>query len=136
MFVAGNIIKIGENSNIGRDAYVVGSNVEIDTDIARDLHIGADKINLSGTTIGGDAYIASNEIIFDENTLIKGKLSYPKKAIVKGLSLAHISTIEQTEYEEVDTSNVLLDNIIEFIVSVVTSFITLIIILKLIPFAN
>lgn len=133
MFVAGNNITIGEYAVIGRDVYIMGNTIKINTNVSRDLRIGGESVNLSGITIGGDAYIAAEEIILDENTVITGKLTYPEKAKITGLDSATIGSVETKKYDEAVIEYNFIDSVYDFIVSAVAAFIVIVALFFVIP---
>ena len=101
LFIAGNSINIGSDAKIGRDLFIAGNTIKINANIERDIRVGGTSVDLSGITIGGDAYIDASEIVMDENTTITGKLTYYKDAKVTGLEKAKIGTVETKEFDEV-----------------------------------
>lgn len=133
MFVAGNIINIGTNAIIGRDAYIAGSDIKINSDITRDLRAGGNDIDISDITIGGDAYIASENITMNENTVINGTLTYPEDANVVGLDKATIGSIKTTGSTDVVVEFSIVDIISSFVFSSIAAFITMVLLFTLIP---
>lgn len=136
IFVAGNNITIDPGAELGRDVFIAGSFITVSTNIKRDLRVGGDSVNISGITIDGDAFIDSEKIIMDENTVIKGKLVYLETSNVTGLDKANIGEVSVTK---VDMSNVtysVKDQIISFIRSYLAAVITMILILFALPRAK
>ena len=128
LFVAGNSITINSNAIIGRDAYIAGNTVVIKSNITRDLRAAGTVVDLSGITIGGDVYIDSDEIILDANTVIAGKLSYLKDTSVSGLNNAKVGSVDVRE-NEYDFKT----KAIDFVVSIVSAFVVLVVLFYLIP---
>lgn len=133
LFVAGNSITINSNAIIGRDAYIAGNTVVIKSNIARDLRVAGTVVDLSGITIGGDAYIDSDEIIMDANTVIAGKLSYLKDASVSGLNNAKVGSVEVRENDDLAFEYDFKAKAIDFVVSIVSAFVVLVVLFYLIP---
>ena len=133
MFAAGNMITIGDNANIGRDAFVAGNKVTINSNVGRDLRAGASIINISGITINGDAYLDAEEIIMNEDTVITGKLTYLEDTRVTGLNTATIGSVETTKVPEVTVKYNPIDTVYSFIINVIAAFIVMIVLFYLIP---
>ena len=133
LFVAGNGITIGENATITRDAFVAGNSVTINTNIGRDLRAGASRINISGITINGDAYLDAEEIIMNEDTIINGELTYLEKAKVTGLKEATIGSVETTKLPEVKIEVNPMNNIYNFIFTIVAAYIVMLVLFYLLP---
>ena len=132
-FIAGNSITISNNAVIGRDLYVAGSSIKIDTDIGRDLNAGAIKIDISGITINGDAHLDSDELIMDENTIIIGKLSYLEKTKVTGLDKVKYGSVETRKVKEVDVKVNRMDSIYDFIISLIGAYIVMAVLFYIVP---
>lgn len=133
LFVAGNNIIIESGSNIGRDVYIAGNKVKIKANLPRDLRMGSSTVDLSGITIGGNAYIASDTIILDENTIITGKLVYPEEAKISNLEKASIGSIEITKNKEIVVKDSFKDSIYDFIISYCAALVTMIVLFYFIP---
>ena len=136
MFVAGNDITIGNEAVIGRDVFIAGNIIKIDTDVTRDLRVGGSRVDISGITIGGDAYIAAEEIIMDEDTIIEGKLTYPDNATVTGLNKSNVGSIELIEQQEIVIEYNMVDRVRDFVVSCIASFVTMAVLFYIIPSAK
>jgi hypothetical protein len=136
LFIAGNNITIGEQAKIGRDIFLAGNIIKIKSNINRDLKVGASSVDLSGVTIKGDAYIAAEQIILDNETVIEGKLTYPKEAKIEGLNKASIKNTEVIEPVEVNIEYNTMDRVYGFIASTIASFLTLTILFYVLPSAK
>lgn len=135
MFIAGNVIAIGEAAIISRDAYIAGNHITINANIGRDLRIAASSVDISNITINGDAYITAKEIIMNKSTVITGKLTYRENTQVSGLDVASIGTIKTTKINE-DSSDIEINpvNIMyNFVIGVVSAFIIISTLFHLIP---
>lgn len=133
LFVAGNSITINSNAIIGRDAYIAGNTVVIKSNITRDLKAAGTVVDLSGITIGGDVYIDSDEIILDANTVISGKLSYLKGASISELNNAKVGSVEVRENDDLVFEYNFKTKAIDFVVSIVSAFVVLVVLFYLIP---
>ena len=133
LFVAGNKIVIQKEAVIGRDVFILGSDVTVMSDVARDLRIGAEAVNLSGITINGDACIMADNIKMDEGTVILGKLTYPEDANVIGIDKAKVMDIEKTKSKEIVVNVNYYDSIVSFIISVCAAYIVLLVLFYLLP---
>lgn len=133
LFVAGNNIIIEPDTKIGRDVYIAGNKVLIKTNLPRDLRIGSSSVDLSGITIEGDAYIASEHIILDKDTVITGKLVYPEDANVTNLKKASIGSIKVTKNKEVVIKTSFKDSIYDFVISYCAALVTMIVLFYFMP---
>lgn len=133
LFIAGNSITIDNDSQIGRDIFIAGNTVKIKTNINRDLRVGGTKVDISGITIKGDAYIEAEQIILDEETTIEGKLTYPEESNIIGLDKAKVEKIETTKYEKIVIEYTIMDRVRNFIISTLASIVTLIALFYIIP---
>jgi len=133
LLVAGNKIVIESDTVIGRDAYLAGNQIIIKTNIPRDLRAGGSTIDLSGITIGGDAYLGAERVILDENTIITGKLTYYEDANITGLDKATIGEVITKHTDKVVIEYDIKDRIYAFFVSVIAGLITMLCVLYLLP---
>ena len=99
LFVAGNVIKIDKTASIGRDVYIAGSNVTIDTDVPGNVYIYGDKINLNGD-IAGDVYLGANTINFGDDIKIAGKIKYNDDATVNNFKEDNVGSYETYEIDD------------------------------------
>ena len=133
MFAAGNLITIGNDAIIGRDAFIAGNKIIINSNIGRDLRAGGSSINISGITINGDAYLDAEEIILNEDTVINGKLTYLESAKVTGLEEAKIGSINITRLPEVKIEVNPMQNIYNFIFTIIAAYIVMLVLFYLLP---
>lgn len=136
-FVAGESIIFPNGSVIGRDAFVAGKKIKINSTIGRDLRLGASIVDLSGATINGDAYISADKIVLNNDTKILGTLSYAKGTKVIGLTKNNVKKVNITKAvsnnKKESKSDKIIKGIINFIYSVARAFILMVILLWLIP---
>lgn len=133
LFVAGNRVTIGKDAVLGRDVFIAASTVEIKSNIGRDLRVGAASVDLSDITIEGNAYIMADEIVMNENTNIKGKLSYLDDAVVTGLDVATIGSVEVNKNVNVEINYEFKDRALDFLFSIVSSYIVMVLLFYLVP---
>lgn len=117
--IAGNIINIRKDSNLERDAIILGSDIQIMGSIGRNVTIYSRKVSLKGAKINGNVRVQAEEIDVDSDTIITGKLSYPKDA--KANISSHIVNIEKTS--PIQTND---DDLISFLMSRVWSFMSIV----------
>lgn len=132
MLIAGKDIVIGEDAVVGRDLYIVGNTVTVSTNVTRDLRVGANKVYLSNIIIGGDAYIQSDNITLNENTVITGKLVYPEEANIKGLDKATVGSVKTEKNVDVEADTVK-DNATDVAISIIASLLTLLALFYILP---
>lgn len=133
LLAAGNKIVINADTTIGRDVYLAGNQIEIKTNLPRDLRAGGSTIDISGITISGDAYLAAERIILDENTVINGTLTYYDDSKIIGLEEATIGDVIIKKVDKVEIEYGLKERIYAFFVSVIAAFLTMLCLLYFIP---
>ena len=122
--IAGNIINIKSEANLERDTIILGSDIQIMGGIGRNVTIYSRKVSFKGARINGNVRIQAEEVDADSDTIILGKLSYPKDA--KANISAHITNIEKTSPIQTDD-----DDLISFLMSRVWSFMSIVFIFAL-----
>ena len=136
-FIAGESITITEKANINRDLFIAGKNIKIKSTIGRDLRLGANTVDLSNAIIKGNAYIAADKIILNNNTKILGQLNYAKDTKVIGLNKDKIKKIKVTKARSNKKKKTTFEKVTEevsnFIFSVIRAFLLIAILLWLIP---
>lgn len=133
LFVAGSNITIGSDAEIGRDVYLAGNIIRVKTNLNRDLRVGGTSVDLSGVTIKGDAYLATERIIMDSETVIEGKLSYPEESTIENLDKAKVSRVEAVKTTKVEITYTVADRVRNLTISAITSFLTLTILFLVVP---
>ena len=102
-FIAGNMVEISSSAVLNRDAYIVASNVVINSDVARNLKVGAEEIIISGT-INGDVNLSAEKITILNSAVINGTLKYNDNAninIENKDNISNIKTYKVVTYTEV-----------------------------------
>ena len=122
--IAGNIINIKKEANLERDVIILGSDIQIMGSIGRNVTIYSRKISFKGAKINGNVRIQAEEIDVDSDTIILGKLSFPKDA--KANISSNIVNIEKTS--PIQTNE---DDLISFLMSRVWSFMSIVFIFAL-----
>ena len=133
LFAAGNAINIYPEANIGRDVYLAASDIKISGTIERNLNAGASSIDLRGAVIGGDANLASEKVILDENTVITGKLTYVEDANISGLDKAKIGSVATSKATRVVVNYNFMDMVYAFAISAIAAFIVMVVLFYILP---
>ena len=134
LFIAGNGISLTEEAFVGRDAYIAGNAIKISGTIERNLNVGGSAVNLSGAKIKGDAYVASEVVVLDENTVIDGKLTYNEDASISGLDKATVGTVKTKKMNKAEVVKPrFIDSIYAFVISLVAAYIVMLVLFYLIP---
>ena len=137
LFAAGSSIKLEKGAVVSRDAYLAAANVNINTNIGRNLYVGAEEVDLTGVTINGDAYVFADKIKMDEATVISGRLTYYDDTKVEGLESATINDTKVVantyKVEEKEIKNYWWMGIKDWFISLAISFVTLLIVLAVFP---
>ena len=125
-FVAGNSIEI--RSSIVRDLYVAASTIKLESTMTRNVYLGGDKI-IVNSYIDGDLKVAADDITIGEETVITGKLLYPKEAKINISDGAQVTTTETYtgDYEEVESTpkDVVTGFIVSYVGLLIVAFILL-----------
>lgn len=98
VIIAGNVINLYEDSNIGRDVIIGANEVNIYGKIGRNVKIYASTINFKNTKIAGKVELNATNINIDKNTIINGTLKHNTDAKVDNQS-DHIGKITTYENE-------------------------------------
>lgn len=85
LFVAGNIITVGNEAKIGRDTFIAGNNVRVEADLPGNLSVTANKLILNNNKVDGDVNLSVNELVIEEQTVITGKLIVNTDAHIDGI---------------------------------------------------
>lgn len=140
-YVFSNLFAFSKNVNINGvvyDLYSTSENTTITGYVYRDIRIGANTVNISGT-IGRNAYIGCNNLNFSQNTntnneeettmtssqgVINGNLTYsaPKEASIPNGSVTGETTFKQDSPFSMDNDNIFQKQIMSlgtFIVTVI-----------------
>ncbi len=80
--VAGNVITVDKEASLQRDVIILGSDITIKGNLGRNVSLFGNKVSLVGATVNGNVKIYAEEILVDDDTIIKGELSHPKDAKV------------------------------------------------------
>lgn len=78
VFAACADLTIGKTANINRDAFLVGSNVNIDGAIGRNLRAGADKLSINGT-VNGFVESEVTQLTINDGATITGPINNKSK---------------------------------------------------------
>lgn len=94
LFAAGNLISLVEGVEVGRDVYLAGNEVQIESDLSGNVAIAASKVTFKNATIVGDVNLSVAQVVFGENVSILGTLVYNDDAEVLGLDNAEIANVK------------------------------------------
>lgn len=125
LFMAGNVITLNREAEIGRDVFAAGNELIVDTDINGDLAVSAEKVIIKDSKIGGNVNLDVVEIIFDGKVEIAGALTYNDNAEVTGLENASYNSIEAYHVVEVNQAALVMAAIYGKILSVASLFIVM-----------
>ncbi len=102
LFAAGNLVHLTKDAEIGRDIYLAGNDINIESDLNGNVAITASKVTFSDVTIDGDINLDVEQIVFSGSVSILGTLVYNEDAQVSGLdnaSIAHVQTYAAANIE-------------------------------------
>lgn len=133
LFVFGNLVTINGDAVITRDGFIFANTLTLQTNVGRDIHIYASKVNLSGVTILGNATIYAEEIVFDETTNVMGTLKYYDDTKLIGMNKGNMGNLETVEHKEavVTTSELVKKWFINLGMNVITLFVILLVFPKI-----
>ena len=135
LFAAGNSINVGSDAVIGRDAYIVGNSVKINSNIGGTLRVSAVSLDLSGITIEGNLYAEAGTITMDKDTFVKGNFEYNDDAVLDGVDAATIngerkaSKSDALEIEPITFG----DRVYSFGISAIAAFLVMVVLFKVLP---
>lgn len=86
LFVIGNVITINKDAIIGRDSYMMASEVNIFGNINRNVYISSESINIDNVTINGNLMVLAENISFGDNVNITGTFKYNNDAKIFGMN--------------------------------------------------
>ena len=82
-FIAGNVIDIPKQAEIGRDLYIAGSSVTIATDIPGNVYVYANTVIIKNATISGNLITLAKRVSF-ENATIAGEFKHDYETEIAG----------------------------------------------------
>lgn len=112
--IAGNIVTVGKEAIIKRDAIVAGATVEINGNINRNISIYASSVSIKDAQINGNLKIYATNIKIDKDVKVIGTLSYPKDADIKLNNKAAIGKIVKTKEVQTKKDNFAITTMNEF----------------------
>ena len=127
-FIFGNLVNINEDSEVNRDLIIFGSEVKINGKINRDVRIFASSVVINGEVTGNLSINATN---IDINEAVIGILSYNKDATVNIADNAKIGETILTD--EILTKTTLIDQVIKFIINLISTLVLFSVICLIIP---
>lgn len=102
LYAAGNAIVLTSDAEIGRDVFVAGSELRVETDLAGDLSVTADRVTFAdGITVNGNVNISADTIEFGDDVVVAGKLVYNDSARVSGVDDVEFGEVEIYHVQEV-----------------------------------
>lgn len=94
LFLAGNIINITKDAQVGRDVFATGNTFTLEANLPGDVSVAAASITLKDVVIKGNVNLDAGEIAFQGQVQIDGTLSYNEDATVAGLTNAKYAKLE------------------------------------------
>lgn len=84
LFAAGSVVNLNQGAKVGRDAYLAGGTVNVNSNVSGNAFITAGSLKLSNVTINGDLNVYANEITFDKSVTVNGSVEFNDNAKVNG----------------------------------------------------
>lgn len=133
LFSAGNTVTISKDSSIGRDAYLAGNSVDIQSNIKGAVFVGASLVRLENVTIDGDVSIAANTVEIVGDVTINGLLKINEDAVINNESKLVASKVEKYANTSVnfDFTNKISDIILDFLKTIFTGLVLVLVFPKL-----
>lgn len=117
IFVGGNTINFTKDVNIGRDAYIGGSTVNIAGNFGRDMQIFGNDVSIDNAVINGSITINAKNVTIGGNTKIFGNLKINENAKTTISNTVQVGKIDYFESEffkekEINYSTIIMDRLI------------------------
>lgn len=130
VYMAGSNIDFTESANIGRDAKIVGSTVNLSGRFGRNIDMSANKVVINDKTIiDGNITVIAEQIEILGNVTIDGTLKYNENAKIDIKDSASIKNIEKSKVEKKESNF----NVKSFILSIVNLIVAILIFALLLP---
>lgn len=133
LFAAGTIVTIESGSTIGRDVFITGSEVSVETDLAGDLSIAADNVILKGIEVAGNLNITADTIEFIDVVTVGGAVVYNDNATVLGADNLAYGSLEIYHAESVDDNTMLIANWYSKVLSMIGLFVVMVVVCLIAP---
>lgn len=133
LYIAGNLITLKNAATIGRDVFVAGSSLTVETDLAGDLGVTADTVVFKNVAIDGNVNIDAANVKFEGEVEIAGALTYNDSANVSGLEKVTYGSVEAYHVEEMSTAAMIVTEVYGKFLSVAGLFIVMVILATLYP---
>lgn len=135
LYIAGNMVTLEQNAEIGRDVFAAGSVLTIKSNLAGNLAATADRVVLKGVHITGNVDLSASEIVLESGATIDGTLTYNDNAVVNGLNSngVKVGQVETYHVEEISDNAMLWGEIYGKILSIAGLFLAMAVVLALCP---
>lgn len=135
LFIAGNMVTLEAKADIGRDVFAGANSLVVKTDLNGNLAASAASVVIKDAEITGNVDLTADEIRFEGNVTIDGRLTYNDNATVSGLKSNGVKVASSETYhvEEIDQSVEIVASIYGKLLSIAGLFITMAIICAIFP---
>lgn len=133
LYIAGNMITLEPESQIGRDVFVAGAQLNVETPIDGDIAVTAGTVVFHDTQVVGNVNLNVDEIRFEGDVEIGGKLTYNDNANIIGRENVTYGELEAYHIEQPSTAMIVTAKIYNKLFSIVALFLAMALILALYP---
>lgn len=133
LYIAGNAITLAPGAKIGRDVFVAGNTLNVDTDIMGDLAVTADTVVLRDTKIAGNLNLSVARIEVIGKVEVAGAFVYNDNAEVTGLDKLKAGSTEAYHVEEIDQTTIMVAQLYSKIMSFAALFLVMALICAFYP---
>ena len=138
-FVAGNIIRFAgathaDAAKIGRDVFVAGNELYVETDLTGDLSVTAERVVIKkGIAIDGNVNIDAENIEIGNDVTIGGKLIYNDSAHINDLANVSYGELETYHVEEISVEAGIVAAVYAKLFSIAGLFLAMVLIIAIYP---
>ncbi len=128
IYAAGNNITFSKNASIGRDIFMIASQITLNGKLDRNINVSATKVIIeSDAVLNGNVSIDADEIIIKDNVSLEGTLKYNDGASVNISDKADIGDVKV--YKDIDNNSVNTTSLLQSILNMVVVFLVIIVLL-------
>jgi len=133
LYIAGNVVTLKADAELGRDVFVASSSLAVETDLAGDLAVTAETVVLKDIEVRGNVNINAARVQFDGDVKIAGALTYNDDASVSGLDRVSYGSIEAYHVDTPDAAALIVAEVYGKFISIAGLFVVMALIAAFYP---
>lgn len=134
LYAAGNSITLADAAKIGRDVFVAGNELYVETDLTGDLSVTAERVVIKkGIAIDGNVNIDAENIEIGNDVTIGGKLIYNDSAHINDLANVSYGELETYHVEEISVEAGIVAAVYAKLFSIAGLFLAMVLIIAIYP---